>query len=201
MKKICFLITLSIYITTTYAQVPIEYMKNNKGIDMVMTSDHFVIENFGRNFVTGNMAVYSNCNSNEHMPILCIIFDDISPLDRNKKLLSKKSTSISLIFEDNTTLAATANIRKGYGGFDPVCLDIAIKDLKQPQENLEASIERNSRNILFLTSKNIKRIEFDGGSLNVRTEATSDPLLKSGNLIKSMFTELRNRYPDNPMLR
>ena len=116
-------------------------------------------------------------------------------------MLSKKSTSISLIFEDNTTLAATANIRKGYGGFDPVCLDIAIKDLKQPQENLEASIERNSRNILFLTSKNIKRIEFDGGSLNVRTEATSDPLLKSGNLIKSMFTELRNRYPDNPMLR
>ena len=77
MKKICFLITLSIYITTTYAQVPIEYMKNNKGIDMVMTSDHFVIENFGRNFVTGNMAVYSNCNSNEHMPILCIIYGKI----------------------------------------------------------------------------------------------------------------------------
>ena len=201
MKKIIFIIVLCIYTTTTYAQVPLEYTKNNDGTDIVMTSDHFVIENFGRNFVIGNMVLYTNGNDNECAPMLGIIFDDISSQKRSKNLLSKEKTSISLIFEDNTTLAATANIGEGYGGFDPVCLDIMITDLKQPQENLEASIERNSRNILFLTSKNIKRIEFDGGSLNVRTEATSDPLLKSGNLIKSMFTELRNRYPDNPTLR
>lgn len=201
MKKIFFLITLSIYITTTYAQVPIEYIKNDKGADIVMTSDFFVIENFDRNFVIGNMMLYAIGNNNGSAPMLGIIFDDMSSQERSKNLLSKEKTSISLIFEDNTTLAATANITEGYGGFDPVYLDIRITDLKQPQENLEASIERNSRNISFLTSKNIKRIEFDGGSLNVRTEATSDPLLKSGSLIKSMFIELRNRYPDNPTLR
>lgn len=201
MKKIFFLITLSIYITTTYAQVPLEYTKNNHGADIVMTSKHFVIENYGNNFVTGNMVLYAIGNNNGSAPMLGIIFDDISSQERSKNLLSKEKTSISLIFEDNTTLSASASIRKGYGGFDPVCLDIMIRDLKKPQESFDSSIERNSRNISFLTSKNIKRIEFDGGSLNVRTEATSDPLLKSGNLIKSMFTELRNRYPDNPMLR
>lgn len=201
MKKFFFLITLSIYITTTYAQVPLEYTKNDHGADIVMTSDFFVIENFGKNFVIGNMVLYANGNNNGSAPMLGIIFDDISSQERSKNLLSKEKTSISLIFEDNTTLSASASIRKGYGGFDPVCLDIMIRDLKQPQENLEASIERNSRNISFLTSKNIKRIEFDGGSLNVRTEVTSDPLLKSGSLIKSMFIELRNRYPDNPTLR
>ena len=200
MKKIISFIFLVMSVATTYAQVPIEYTKENR-IDCVMTSKHFVIENLENSFVTGNMIVYGRFESNEHLPLLGIIFEDYSSQDRSDKLLKKRETPITLIFEDNTKLSASASIRKGYGGFDPVCLDIVIAEFKQPGESSVKSKERNSRNISILISKNIKKIEFDGGSIVVKSEAVSDPLLKSSSLIKSMISELRNRYPSNPYLK
>ncbi|MBE6313714.1 MAG: hypothetical protein E7079_02020 [Bacteroidales bacterium] len=202
MKKIISFIFLVMSVATTYAQVPIEYTKDTKNrIDYVMTSKFFVIENLENSFVTGNMIVCGRFESNEHLPLLGIIFEDYSDQDRSDKLLKKRETPITLIFEDNTKLSASASIRKGYGGFDPVCLDIVIAEFKQPGESSVKSKERNSRNISILISKNIKKIEFDGGSIVVKSEAVSDPLLKSSSLIKSMITELRNRYPSNPYLK
>ena len=200
MKKIISFIFLVMSVATTSAQVPIEYTKENR-IDCVMTSKHFVIENLENSFVTGNMIVCGRFESNEHLPLLGIIFEDYSSQDRSDKLLKKRETPITLIFEDNTKLSASASIRKGYGGLDPVCLDIVIAEFKQPGESSVKSKERNSRNISILISKNIKKIEFDGGSIVVKSEAVSDPLLKSSSLIKSMITELRNRYPSNPFLK
>lgn len=201
MKKYLFYVMLFMSVATAYAQVPIEYHKNDSNLDQIMTSENFVIENFDKNFVTGNMVIWGILESAEHIPMLSIIFDDISSQNRSKNLLIKKDTPITLIFEDNTKLSATATIRKGYGGFDPVCLDVAITKFNYPGEATEISLTRNSRNIEILTSKNIKIIEFSGGSLYVKSDASSDPLLKSAALIKSMFADLRNRYPSNPTLK
>ena len=201
MKKYLFYVMLFMSVATTYAQVPIEYHKNDSDVDQIMTSENFVIENFDKNFVTGNMVIWGVLESAEHIPMLSFIFDDMSSQNRSKNLLVKKDTPITLIFEDNTKLSATATIRKGYGGFNPVSLDIAITKFIQPGEATEISLTRNSRNIEILTSKNINKIEFGGGSLYVKSDASSDPLLKSAALIKSMFADLRNRYPSNPTLK
>lgn len=184
-----------------YAQVPFYYSKNSSGLDVVMTSKDFVIENFNKSFVTGNIMICGDCKRNEAVPILSFIFDDLSSKNRSKNLLAKKTSLITIVFEDNTTLSTTASIRKGIGISDPVCLDMYMAKLTQSGETTEMTLERTRRNISIFTSKDIKRIEFDGGSLNVRSEAQSDPLLKSSSLIKSMFAELRSRYPNNSALR
>ena len=190
-------------ITMVYAQVPVNYYKNTSGMDIVMTSKYFVIENFDKNFVTGDIMIAGDCKRNEAVPtfILSFNFDDLSSKNRSKNLLAKKTSLITIVFEDNTTLSTTAFIRKGIGILDPVCLDMSMAKFTQSGETTEMTLERTRRNISLFTSKDIKRIEFDGGSLNVRSEAQSDPLLKSSSLIKSMFAELRSRYPNNSALR
>lgn len=89
--------------------------------------------------------------------MLKLFFEDYSDQDRSDKLLEKRETPITLIFANNTKLSASVSIRKGYGGFDPVCLDIVIAEFKQPGESSVKSKERNSRNISILTSENIKK--------------------------------------------
>ena len=200
MKKIL-LFFLFMSITMVYAQVPVEYYKNPSGIDIVMTSEFFVIENFDKSFVTGEIMIWGDYKRNEAVPMLSFIFDDYSSKNRGKNLLAKKTSLITIVFEDNTTLSTTASIREGFGISDPVCLDMSMAKFTQSGETTEMTLEMIRRNISIFTSKDIKRIEFDGGSLNVRSEAQSDPLLKSSSLIKSMFAELRSRYPNNPTLR
>lgn len=185
----------------TNARTPIEHVINSHGIAMEMTTNNFVIENFGEDFITGNMVVMIESKEIGDYPTLNFMFDDISSKNRSSNLLKQDKALLKFIFDDGMILSATCSIKKGYGGYSPVCLSCCISQLTMPSEISEISKPRNSRNLKKLTSNRIKQIQAGDYLFNIRTSVASEPLLDSIELFNDMFSDLRQRYPNHLNLK
>lgn len=183
------------------AKIPIEHTVNSSGLALEMTTDHFVVENYNNNFAIGNLMIMVASENVDDFPILGFIFDDLSSQNRSSNLLKKKTIPLKYIFEDGTSLHATGYIKKGYGGFSPVCISCCISNLRTSSENAEISNSRNSRNIGILTSKKITQIQAGDYVLNVKSTVKEDPLFNSTEILNDMFGEFRRRYSRHKNLK
>lgn len=80
----------------TNARTPIEHVINSHGIAMEMTTNNFVIENFGEDFITGNMVVMIESKEIGDYPTLNFMFDDISSknLRHRAAMVSRMATGV-----------------------------------------------------------------------------------------------------------
>lgn len=183
------------------AKTPIEHMLNSSGIAVESTTDHFVIENYDENFAIGNLMIMISSDDVDAFPYLGFIFDDLSSQNRSANLLKMEKVPVKYVFEDGTTLNATGYIKKGYGGFSPVCITCCISNLRTSSENSEISHSRNSRNISILSSKKITKVQAGDYVLNVRSTVKEDPLFNSTEIINDMLGDLRRRYSSHKNLK
>lgn len=194
-------VSVLLFPTEVNAKTPIEYYKNPHGIAFEQTTDHFVIENYNNNFAIGNLMIMIASEDVDDFPILGFIFDDISSQNRSANLLKKEKIPVKYVFEDGTSLNATGYIKKGYGGFSPVCISCCISNLRTSSENPEISNSRNSRNIGILSSKKITQVQAGEYVLNVRSTVKEDPLFNSTEIINDMLADLRRRYSNHKNLK